>query len=100
MPRRPKVTRSALEFVQKLKDLLRDADRRDDLTLVHRIPVISPVGGTSTVFTVEVTPGRDRRYLATCREIPGFYVSGKSEEEALMKAELDILRRLRGGLSS
>ncbi len=75
--------------------MLRDADRRDDLTLVHRIPVISPVGGVSLVFTVDVTPGRDGRYLATCREFPRFYVSGKSEDEALAKAELEIRRQLR-----
>jgi hypothetical protein len=96
MPRRPKITPHALAVVQRLKPMLRDADRRDDLSLVHRIPVISPLGGASTVFTVDVTPGQNGRYLATCREIPGFYVSGKSEGEALMKAEREIRRQLWG----
>jgi hypothetical protein len=62
MPRRPKITPHALAVVQRLKTMLRDADRRDDLSLVHRIPVISPLGGASTVFTVEVTPGQNGRW--------------------------------------
>jgi hypothetical protein len=94
--RKPQVTPFALEIVQRLKNTLRDADRLDNLALSHRIPVVSPSGGASLVFTVDVTLGRDRRYLATCREFPGFYVSGPSEHEVLMKAELEIRHLLRG----
>lgn len=75
--------------------MLRDADRRDDLTLVHHIPVVAPYGRASLVFTVEITLRRGRQFLGTCREFPGYYVSGRSEHEVLMKMSLDIRRRLR-----
>jgi hypothetical protein len=85
----------ALEIVRRLKNELRDADRLDHLTLSHRIPVISPDGGASLVFTVDISRGQDARLVATCREFPGLFVSAESEDEVLTHAELQIRLRLR-----
>lgn len=97
MPAKPEPSPSARDIIQGLKDLVGNADRRDNLTLVHHIP-INPLDGMALrMFTVDITPGREGRYLATCRGIPEFYVSGKSEHDALIKSELEIRHRLRNG---
>ena len=94
MPRKPTVTPHALAVVQRLKTMLRDADRRDDLSLVHRIPVISPAGGASMVFTVEIAQGREGWFVGTCRELPGLFVAADTEDEVLIQAEREIRHRL------
>ena len=99
-PQKPKMTLSGLEVVQKLKDEIRDADRRGHLVLTHRVGVSLPGTMFSMTFTVELTPGRDGRFIATCPEIAGFVISGADEQDTLIKAELKIRRLVERGWRS
>jgi hypothetical protein len=47
------------------------------------------------MFTVDVALGREGRFGATCRELPGLFVSVAGDDAVLARAELEIRRRLR-----
>ena len=85
-----------MEVVQKLKTEIRDSDRLGHLTLSHRVPVSVPGADSSMVFTVDLTLGRDGRFIASCRELPGFVVSGQDEPDTLRTAKQRIWHLLAG----
>jgi hypothetical protein len=99
-PQKPKMTLSGLEVVQKVKDEIRAADRLDHLILTHRVGVSFPGTMFSMTFTIELTPGRDGWFIATCPEIAGLVISGANEEDTLTKAELKIRRLVERGWRS
>jgi hypothetical protein len=95
-PRTPKPPPGSQEIVRGLKDAIRQKDPADYIGLKHRVSVAPLDGGVPIIVTIELSRSLRGLYVATCLEFPGLVVTGNGEQDALIKAELEVRHRLAG----
>lgn len=87
MPRKPKPARLGLELVQRLKTAIGDTNQ---LCVTHHIAIDTQDGRAPVLYTVDLIPEPGGLFVATCWELSQVLAAGRTEDEALAKAETDI----------